>query len=176
MVFSREPDITWDSSFVFLDKPNGNVVLDGRMMVMFNSLSTKNSYSILITTNKVDPAKTLLAGYRIEDVLQKATASSVTVSSFKSGAYYSLGGYTWEILTNPSSSSVKPYSLRLIYDKTVSFSGKYSGRLYADVIIPPTFGPKISSTDYVTLNAQAKLNGVDMVGGSTSVTVGLKAV
>ena len=176
MVFSRVPDITWDSSFVFLDKPNGNVVLDGRMMVMFDSLSTKSTYSILITTNRVDPVKTLTAGYRVEDILQKATATGITVANFKTGVYASLGGYSWTVLTSPSTSSVKPYSLKLVYDKTVSFSGKYSGRLYADVIIPPIFGPKINSSDYVTINAQAKINEVDMVNGSASLTVGLKAV
>jgi hypothetical protein len=174
IVFSRAPVITWDSQFVFLDGPSGNVVLDGRMMVMLESLSTKDKYSLLITTNKVDAAKTLAAGYRVEDILQKTTSSGISVTTFKSGGFSSKDGFFWEILTNPSSSSVKPYSLRLKYDKSVNFAGKYSGRLYTDSIIPPIFGPKITSADYLTVNATALLNNVPITYGTASTTVGLK--
>jgi len=144
------------------------------MMVMLESLSTKDKYSLLITTNKVDAAKTLAAGYRVEDILQKTTSSGISVTTFKSGGFSSKDGFFWEILTNPSSSSVKPYSLRLKYDKSVNFAGKYSGRLYTDSIIPPIFGPKITSADYLTVNATALLNNVPITYGTASTTVGLK--
>jgi hypothetical protein len=82
--------------------------------------------------------------------------------------------WSWSIITNPSSSSVKPYSLRVIYDKTGTWGSKYTGRLYTDVIIPPTFGPKVVSGDYVTLNVDAKINEQPLDYGTASETVGLK--
>lgn len=174
VVFSRPPQITWDGYFSMLDAPHGNVVLDGRFLVMYNNVISKSTYALMGTVNYVDAAASLASGYRVETILEKKTIASTNVNSFMLGSPASMTPWRWTIITDPSSSSVKPYSLRVIYDKTGTWGSKYSGRLYTDVIIPPTFGPKVVSSDYVTLNVDAKLNEQPLDYGTASETVGLK--
>ena len=175
VVFARTPQITWDGYFSMLDGPHGNVVLDGRFIVMYNNVISKSTYALMGTVNYVDAVASLASGYRVETILEKRTRSTTNVIAFMGpGATSPMNEWRWSIITNPSSSSVKPYSLRVIYDKTGTWGSKYTGRLYTDVIIPPTFGPKVVSGDYVTLNVDAKLNEQPLDYGTASETVGLK--
>jgi hypothetical protein len=191
MSFSREPKIVWDSAFKLLDGPAGNVVMDGRFVVLFDNVTLKTTYSIVGSVFWTDPESTIIQGSRVDRLVGKtfppvsSSASNVLVTSFLDNTYNSLGNWSWKVLAHPTSVSVKPYTLRLKYDDTGTWFVKdaigkkkqvYSGRLYADTLIVPTFVSKVNDGDYATVAITAKLNGDTIAHGTLSETFGLKVL
>lgn len=181
--FSREPKIVWDGSFSLLDAPAGNVVMEARYTVIFDDVSTKNTYSIVATVLWTDPISTIKQGLKVTKVVDKVYTSNVSVNNYVNNVFTTLGNWSWEVEQNPTSITVKPYTLHVTFDQTGNWYAKddrnrkkliYSGRLYADTRIPPTFVSKVVDGDYVTVGINAKLNGDTIAHGTFSETTGLK--
>jgi hypothetical protein len=191
MSFSRDPKVVWDGYFKLLDGPAGNVVMDGRFVVLFDDVAAKTTYSVVGSVFWTDPESTATQGARVDRLVDKtfppgsSSASGVSVSSFINNTYTTLGNWSWEVISHPTSVSVKPYTLRLKFDNTGTWFVRdanrnkkqvYSGRLYADTLISPTFVSKVQSGDYATVDITAKLNGDTIAHGTLSETVGLKVL
>jgi hypothetical protein len=183
MSFSRDPKVVWDGSFSLLDGPAGNVVMEGRYSVVFQDVGLKTLYTVVGTVLWTDAKSTLKQGLKVVKVADKIYAENVPVANFMNNTYTSLGNWSWTVIHEPTSITVKPYTLHLNFDHTGNWYAKdekgknklvYSGRLYADTKIVPTFVSKVSDGDYVTVDIDAKLNGTTIAHGTLSETVGLK--
>lgn len=181
MSFTRSPEPLWDSTFNLLDGPNGKPVMTGKYLVMLDGAS---SYTIVATIFWTDVAETAKRGVRVERLVHKSTVSGVNMASMITGGFRNLGSWNWIMLSQPTSITVKPYTIKLKHDASGGWTIKdpntgedvvvYTGRLYADTLVNPIFVSKVDPGDYVTLDIEAKLNGQTVAYGTLSETVGLK--
>ena len=181
MSFTRAPQPLWDGAFPVLDAPGGNTVMTGRYLVVKDSSS---SYSIVASIFWTDVLETINRGVKVERLVSKVSVSGVPISSMLAGSFTNLGSWNWQIMSQPSSISVKPYTARLKHDASGIWSYKnpntnkdvivYTGRLYADTRIAPTFVSKLLAGDYIKVDVAAKLNGQPVAYGTLSETTGLK--
>ena len=182
MSFSRKPKIIWDGYFNILDGPGGKLVMTGRFIAGFNDVEIKDKYDILAAIYWPDSRSTMLTGYKTEQLADKSTASDILETDMLEGVYKSLGNWNWTLVPDPYVGAAKLNALRLKYDKTSTWyvgtgtkrRSIYTGRLYVDTVISPTYVPRVNSGDYVKLSVVAKINGEVIPNGTVDQTIGLK--
>ena len=160
----------------------GQHVMSGRFFI-----SPSNDYLIVGSVFWLDTTASVNKGSKVERLLESVNIT-VASAALVPGSTGTMGSWSWEILENPTSAAVKPFSIRLKYDSTSTWTNAlfkssreplrtiYTGRLYADTLINPSFTSRVNEGDYITIDVDAKLNNATLLNGILSKTTLLKVM